>query len=451
MMSKIFRTMLIIGGLSSCSKIMGRWEVSRIDSGGNVGKFVSMSLGKFGKIITYYDATNRDLKFSMISSKLVIDTTGDVGKYTSIKSSYFRKSREDIYISYYDVTNGNLKCAWKEELVDTFVLFTIDTLGNVGLYTSLELDIAGFPVISYYDMSNGDLKLAYLTDTGWSIQKVDTLGDVGKYNSISIDENNYIYISYYDSTNGDLKFATKRDGISWDIQRVDTTGDVGKYTSIKKLFSPNLFFISYYDVTNGDLKLAEYSSGDWVISSYDTVGDVGLFSNISPPFSSYCYVVYYNKTYGDLKTIEIDGSGSSTIDSTGDVGGWCSGVIYGSYYGVVYYDFTHGDLKIAEAGGGIEEGVMNNKLQMAKIKICPNPFIRSTMVSCPQLDNRGHQNIGIEIYDLTGRILEKVFLQVNESTQSSYSSGEIGKNLSPGVYFVKAKKYKPVKIIKIRR
>ena len=42
-------------------------------------------------------------------------------------------------------------------------LTTVDSAGNVGLYTSITLGADGLPVISYFDNTNGDLKVAKCT------------------------------------------------------------------------------------------------------------------------------------------------------------------------------------------------------------------------------------------------------------------------------------------------
>ncbi|MDO9575349.1 MAG: T9SS type A sorting domain-containing protein, partial [bacterium] len=80
---------------------------------------------------------------------------------------------------------------------------------------------------------------------------------------------------------------------------------------------------------------------------------------------------------------------------------------------------------------GIEEsendelGIMDYKLQAY-----PNPFRSVTSIQ--------NQVSSIQVYDLSGRLIETT------------KGNTIGKNLKPGVYFLKAEGYKPVKVIKLR-
>jgi hypothetical protein len=68
--------------------------------------------------------------------------------------------------------------------------------------------------ISYYDVTNGDLKFAAGTWNGstwdWTQQTVAGAGglDVGQFTSLAVDDQGNFHVSYYDATNQKLMYAS---------------------------------------------------------------------------------------------------------------------------------------------------------------------------------------------------------------------------------------------------
>jgi hypothetical protein len=79
------------------------------------------------------------------------------------------------------------------------------------LYPSIAIGSNGYPFISYWDVTNDDLKAAACTTTDCTgtptVTIFDSINDVGRYSSIAIGSNSNPIISYYESTNGALKVA----------------------------------------------------------------------------------------------------------------------------------------------------------------------------------------------------------------------------------------------------
>ena len=101
---------------------------------------------------------------------------------------------------------------------------TVDQGMGIGSHVSVAIDDSGTTYISYYDLTNKDLKMAKYVGSGgncgpdndWSCETVDSSGDVGKYSSIAIDPTANLPVIAYWAATYDLKLAAAWSG-GWDI------------------------------------------------------------------------------------------------------------------------------------------------------------------------------------------------------------------------------------------
>jgi hypothetical protein len=331
-----------------------------------------MTIGTDGlPVISYYDATNGNLKVAKCGNGIcsasnmitTVDSSGQVGTYTSIMIG----TDGFPLISYYDATNGDLKvlkCS-TASCSGSNVITTVDSAGDVGTYSSLTIGFDSLPVISYYDVGNGNLKVAKCGDpfcaSANTLTILDSTGDVGLHTSVAIGTDGLPVISYYDATGANLK-ALKCGNPSCSsgniITALDSTGDVGSYTSIT-IGMDSFPVISYYDVTNANLKVvkcgnAACSAGN-TITALDSVGDVGSHTSITVGQDGLPIISYYDGTNFDLRVVKCGNAACSlsniiaNVDSGGFAGAHTSITIGTDGLPVItYYDGSNGDLKFAK-------------------------------------------------------------------------------------------------------
>jgi hypothetical protein len=342
-----------------------------IDSTGDVGEYSSIVIDSYGfKHISYFDATNTKLKYATDKSgswvHTTVNTNTQMGKYTSIAID----SEGYVHISYdyYSMSYNHLMYATDKS--GSWVNTIADGSAEVGSHTSIAVDSNDAVHISYYDATNTNLKYATCSSScssasSWSKVTIESSsGDVGKYNSIAIDSNDTLHISYRDSTNGDLKYATCSSSCtsasSWTRSTIDSDGNVGSRTSIA-IDSNGAVHISYYDITNGDLKYATDQSGSWANTTVDSVGTVGKYSSIAIDANDVVHISYYDATNKDLKYASNMQSYIQTgvgnvikfIDRDTKVGNEGTSIAVDSNGDVhiSYYDDINGDLKYAALQG----------------------------------------------------------------------------------------------------
>jgi hypothetical protein len=340
-----------------------------VETTGNVGAYTSLKVVNGNPAISYLDESNWDIKYvragnangSTWNTPLTLDSAGQVGTDNSLSIVNGNPA-----ISYFDNTNGDLKYvrATDADGATWGTPIAVDTGGawQVGEYTSLAI-VNGNPAISYYDISNNDLKYVRATDasgTTWGTPLVvDGLsGDVGQYTSLMIVNGNPA-ISYYDLGNRDLCYvrATDADGSAWGMPVIiDSAGDVGHYASLTVVNGQPA--IAYRDGTNSDLKYVralDSNGATWGTSvTLDSAGDVGGFLALAV-ISGQPAVSYNDSGNGDLRYIRAnDANGSTwgalvTIDSLGSVGWFTSLTSVNGNPAISYQDLSSRDLKYVRA------------------------------------------------------------------------------------------------------
>jgi ELWxxDGT repeat protein len=343
-----------------------------IDSTGDVGEYSSIVIDSYGfKHISYFDATNTKLKYATDKSGSWVHTTVNtniqMGKYTSIAID----SEGYVHISYdyYSMSYNHLMYATDKS--GSWVNTIADGSAEVGSHTSIAVDSNDTVHISYHDSGSSKKNLKYATcssscssASSWSNVTVDSNGDVGRYTSIAIDSNDALHISYRDSTNDDLKYATCSSSCTsasaWTNSTIDSVGNVGSRTSIA-IDSNDAVHISYHDITNGDLKYATDQSGSWANTTVDSVGTVGQYTSIAIDSNDVVHISYYDSTNKDLKYASnmqssiVSGVGGiiKFVDRDTKVGqqGTSIAVDSNGDVHISYYDAINGDLKYAALQG----------------------------------------------------------------------------------------------------
>ncbi|UCH87574.1 MAG: hypothetical protein JSU97_04110 [Dehalococcoidia bacterium] len=265
----------LLDGLHASEIQVGRagFSTTTVDSDGDVGEHTSVTVGTDGlPLISYYDATNDHLKAAHCDNAACTSaTTGnvsyganDLGQYNSVTVG----ADGLPFISYYNATNGYLSvchCGNAACTAGNNCRVLDDGYVDVGQYTSVTVGVDGLPLISYYDVTNMNLKVAHCGNAacsaGNTITTVDSVDDVGEYTSVTVGADGLPVISYYDNTNDELKVARCSNAACTSSRKttVDSAGNVGEYTSVT-VGVDGLPVISYSDVTNFDLKVAHCSN-----------------------------------------------------------------------------------------------------------------------------------------------------------------------------------------------
>jgi hypothetical protein len=250
--------------------------LTTVDGGSDdVGLYSAIAIGSDGfGLISYYDAGAGDLKTAhctnlacSTSTSTTIDVNAnDVGLYTSLAIG------TDGFglISYHDASAVDLKVAHCTNIAcSTATLTPLDTGNDSGLYTSIAIGADGLGLVSYHNTgAQLDLRVARCADVACTSAPpftLDSVGNVGHFTSLAIGADGLGLVSYQDFSNKFLKVAhcpnnTCNPGASTTLLAiVDRSADVGRYSSIT--IGPDGFaLISYRDTANLTLKVVHCAS-----------------------------------------------------------------------------------------------------------------------------------------------------------------------------------------------
>lgn len=342
-----------------------------VDAAGSVGAYSSVAIGEDGLgLISYYDLSNGDLKVAHCNNTActsaaasTLDSAGTVGAFTSIAIGADGLG----LISYYDIGNGDLKAAHCNNTACTSAtVATLDSAGDVGRYTSVAIGADGLGLISYYDNGNSRLKVAHCNATACSSAAVATLDTgTGYYSALTVGADGLGLISYFDLVNLDLKVAHCSNAAcsAATLATIDSTGDVGEFSSLT-IGADGLGLIAYNANQAGLLKAAHCDNAACstaTLSVLDSAGFVGQHTAVTMGDDGLGLISYYEFISGDgnLKVahcanVTCGSASTATLDSAGDVGQFTSITIGADGLGLIsYWDATNGDLKVVHCGNAL--------------------------------------------------------------------------------------------------
>ena len=272
------------------------WITVTAEDDGDVGQYTSLAFESSKPRISFYDEGNKDLRLAYCDenctqsdqwNSITIDSSNDIGQHTSLAID-----NGAMHITYYDESDKDLRYAYCASDCTSAVNWNtvaIDSNKEVGEYSSLKLE-NGKPRVAYYREKNANLRYATCdsscTSAGnWTKINIDTNGKTGQFASLFLEDGTKPRVSYYRESSKNLKYAMCDqdcdDDDNWSNVTVQSSGDVGQYSSLTIEDDTNHLF--YYKEDSKDLMYAYCSQScteadNWSTLTLDSSDDVGLYA-----------------------------------------------------------------------------------------------------------------------------------------------------------------------------
>ena len=310
-----------------------------------------------------------------------VDSTGDVGQYTSI-----RIGTDGLgLISYYEVgkNNNTLKVLHCGNTICNSgnTSTTVDNSGNAGMYSSIAIGADGLGLISYFDAGSLALKVLHCGNTacssGNTTALVDASGAPGQYTSITIGTDKLGLISYYNSfPPGALNVfhCSNTACNSGTVSTVDSSSTF-ENTSIG-IGADGQGLISYHDAGNNTLKVLH--CGNTICNSGNTSTTVdstaGKYSSITIGADGLGLISYFDAGHVALKVLHCgntacsSGNTSALVDASGAPGQYTSITIGADGLGLISYfnSFPPGSLNVFHCNNTACNGGIVDKLDVGE-------------------------------------------------------------------------------------